>query len=217
MADIGQGFDRLAGIYDGLAGTVYGRAIRNAQLHFLDQWPRKAEILIVGGGTGWFLEAVLQQTDPARVQYVELSGEMIRRSRERIAQKLPQMLERVEFHQGTIHDWPQPSHVDVVATHFYLDLFNGAELRNEIELLHGLLRPGGTWSLSDFAYEEKGLMKPVSRFLVGTMYLFFRMAARIRSRKLEDYPALLGAKGLQTIHKTSYYGGMIRSHLFQKR
>ena len=140
---------------------------------------------------------------------------MIRRSRERIAQALPDMLERVHFHQGTIHDWPQPTQVDVVATHFYLDLFNGAELRREIDLLHGWLRPGGTWSLADFAYEEKGMMKPVSRFLVGTMYLFFRAAARIRSRKLEDYPALLGSKGLQLDRETSYYGGMIRAYIFR--
>lgn len=215
MADVGKGFDRLVSIYDGLARLVYGKSIRRVQTHFLAQWPQNASILIVGGGTGWFLEEVLRQADPAQVLYVDVSSRMIRKSQNRIATRSQPLAERVEYFQGTIHDLPDLDRsFDVVVTHFYLDMFNGEDLQGEIEVLTGWLRPGGIWSLADFAYVEKGLMRPVSRFLVGTMYLFFRAVAGIGSRRLEDYLALLEASGLVRRDGVAYFGGMIRGAVF---
>lgn len=218
MADVGKGFDRLAAVYDGMARLVYGKSIRRVQTHYLSQWPKDARILIVGGGTGWFLEEVLKQTDPEYVLYVDLSSQMIEKSRKRIAKCSQPLAERVEFFCGKIHDIPgQRDLFDVVVTHFYLDMFNGEELKQQIAALQGLLRPGGLWSLADFAYVKKGLMRPVSRFLVGTMYLFFRMVAGIGSRRLEDYPALLEDSGLEQRDGVAFYGGMIRGAVFLNR
>ncbi|MEM0999400.1 MAG: class I SAM-dependent methyltransferase [Bacteroidota bacterium] len=215
-ADVGKGFDRLAAIYDGLARAVYGKSIRRAQLHFLDQWPKGATVLIVGGGTGWFLEAVLRKTDPRKVYYIELSEKMLEKSAALIREQLPAALPRVEFRRGTVHDQAPPAPVDIVVTHFYLDLFNGAELRGEIATLDAHLRPGGYWSLADFAYVERGIMRPVARFLVAGMYFFFRLAAGIRSRKLEVYPDHLAKSGLIPQAEARYYGGMIRASWHRK-
>jgi ubiquinone/menaquinone biosynthesis C-methylase UbiE len=220
MADVGRGFDRLAGIYDGLARLVYGKSIRRVQTEFLSEWPKNARVLIVGGGTGWFLEEVLKKAEPAAVTCLDISGKMLEKSQSRIAARQPQVASRVAYVQGTIRlllpppENPVAKRYDVVVTHFYLDMFNGAELQQEIAALKKLLKPGGLWSLADFAYAGKGLMRPVSRIMVGSMYLFFRIAAGINSKKLEDYPTLLEHAGFSPLKSAKHYRGMMVNGLY---
>jgi ubiquinone/menaquinone biosynthesis C-methylase UbiE len=215
MADVGKGFDRLAAIYDGLAKMVYGKSIRRVQTHFLSQWPKGSRVLIIGGGTGWFLEEVLRQTNPELVCYVDVSAKMLKKSRERIENlNGGSSTCHIDYCNGTIHELENQEPFDIIVTHFYLDMFNGEDLEREIETLKGMLRPGGLWSLTDFAYVKKGWMQPVSRFLVGTMFLFFRVAAGIGSRRLEDFPALLEASGLQRRDEVAFFGGMMKGGMF---
>src|SRR6187402_1340927 len=77
-----NGFDRLAPVYDKLAGLVFGKAIVDAQLVFLDRVRAGDRILILGGGTGWLLEKLLRKQPVCEVWYVESSSRMIELTRQ---------------------------------------------------------------------------------------------------------------------------------------
>ena len=216
MATIGNGFDRLAGIYDPLARLVYGRSIVRAQLQWLKSWPKGAEILVVGGGTGWFLEKILEITQPKSVVYVEISAKMLQKSRVRILKNMPEALNKVNFVLGTVHTLAQDLRCDIICTHFYLDMFEGDNILNEIAQLQGHLRAGGHWSLVDFRYVPKGTMRFVSHSLIWVMYRFFRFITGIQAQHLEDFQQILAKNKLEILETKYFYGGMIQALLWSK-
>lgn len=216
MAGVGRGFDRMARWYDSLARLVYGRSIVRAQVEGLPAWPEKSRVLIVGGGTGWFLEEVLRQANPDLVVYVELSQKMLEKSRERIAKVMPEKMGRVRFIHGKIEDLETPLGADVVCTHFYLDMFEGAILKQEIHKLKRHLKVGGNWSLVDFRQVPQGWMNLVSGFLIWLMYRFFRGFTGIQARKLEDFVEKLSGEEVRPIKESLYYRGMIQAVWLKK-
>ncbi|NJM24788.1 MAG: hypothetical protein HC859_03975 [Bacteroidia bacterium] len=72
-----NGFDILAPHYDWMAALVYGSSIRKAQLCFAGHIPDGASVLILGGGTGWYLRALMKRRPTCKVHYVEASKKMI--------------------------------------------------------------------------------------------------------------------------------------------
>ena len=204
-----KGFDRLARGYDLLVALVYGSSLRKAQSHYLDRVKEDSKVLIVGGGTGWFLEALLRTGKIAEVTYVELSGKMLSLSRERIEKRLPQLLDRVEWIQGTVHDLPVGRSFDLVCTLCYLDLFEGEQLEREALSVRNRLSDKGNWYYSDFCFAKRWPMSWISRGLIWIMYRFFRMLCRIPAGKLENLSGAVAATGMESQGRKAWYGGMI--------
>ena len=118
---IKSGFDFVAPFYDSLAGLVFGRAIRDAQVIFLDMIPRQSQILIIGGGTGWILPEIFTRASPARIVYLEASPKMLNLARQQILN--PAQEACTEFRLGTEKDIRSEEKFDVFISHFFLDLF----------------------------------------------------------------------------------------------
>jgi len=78
-------FNNSAWFYDPLSRVVYGKALVNAQSWLLNYIPKKANVLIVGGGTGWILEELTRiHPDDLTITYVEIAANMIALSEKRI-------------------------------------------------------------------------------------------------------------------------------------
>jgi len=216
LARTARGFDRLAGVYDGLVRLVYGRSLRRAQFHWLDELESADSILILGGGTGWLLEEVLRRHERAQVIYVELSPAMIARSQARIQAHLPDALDRIQWTEGTIRDVPEDIRCDAVCTMFFLDLFEGEHLTAELAVIDRHLHPEAAWLLTDFTPTERGAMRVFSRLLIWTMYRFFRWICRIPAGRLGDFVPALQQLNFSVTHSQRFHRGMIISHLLRR-
>ncbi len=214
--EIARGYDRLAPFYDRLASLVYGSALRKAQTCMLAQLPQQAAILVLGGGSGWFLEQLLRIAKPCRVVYVELSAEMFRLSQERIWQNLPTAFENVEFVLGRAEDADRLGHFDVVVTHCLLDMYPQAELQALMARLSPCMQAGGYWYFSDFAHVASWPMRWISGGLIWLMYRFFRWSCAIPARELPDFGVAFAKAGLLPIAESKFFGQMIQAKLFRR-
>lgn len=211
-----SGFDRLARVYDRLAGLVYGRSLRRAQTCMLPHVKRGGEALVLGGGTGWFLEALLQNGPVARLCYVELSGKMLEISRERIRSRFPEMEGKIEWVQGTVHDLEQEARFDLVCTHCFLDLFEGEALQREAEAIGKRMREDAQWYFSDFKVADRWPMRWISKALIWLMYRFFRLWAGIPAGRLGDFRGAMRKQGFEVEKQQEYFGGMIEAALLSR-
>ena len=213
---IAKGYDRLARHYDRLAGLVYGGALRRAQTCMLPQLPEGASVLVLGGGSGWFLEQLLQHCHPRRVVYVELSSEMFRLAQERIRQRLPAAFERVEFVLGRAEEADRWGQFDVVITHCLLDMYRQDDLQTLLQRLVPCLRAGGCWYFSDFAQVNAWPMRWVAGVLIWVMYRFFRWCCAIPATELPDFAAAFAQAGLLVADERSFFGQMIQARLYRR-
>lgn len=215
-ARVAKGYDRLAGLYDGMARLVYGNALRKAQTSMLARLPKDATVLVLGGGSGWFLEQLMRGAQPQAVIYVDLSSKMLALSRQRIHKYLPDQLSKISFVQRPAEDAPQWANVDVVVTHCLLDMFVDASLLTLVAQLRTCLQPNGQWYFSDFAKVQSGPMAIVSRAMIWMMYRFFRFTCKIEATDLPDFVAAFANNGLVQIEEERFYGGMITAARYRK-
>ena len=217
MSAIARGFDRLAPIYDFLARAVYGNSLRKAQSVFLNQIKKNGRVLVVGGGSGWFLEQLIRVANPAEIFYVEISPKMIAASKARIQSNLPDYdIQRVSFIQGELKDLPQTAGFDSICTHCFLDLFGPEQLAHTVKQLKGHLNLGGKWYFSDFNVPERFPMRTISKLLIKVMYLFFNWTCSIDARQLPAFDKHFSENGLSATTSASFFGGMIVAKLLVK-
>ena len=210
-----KSFDRVAWIYDKLAGWVFGKSIKTSQTSLLPELPKGGKLLIVGGGTGWILPALFQQAKPEHIFYVDSSGKMIE-----LAQKSFESLglpsDRITFFTQPFGPGVVTEEVDIVITNFYLDLFPPQTLPEQMALLHRLLKPNGTWLFTDFQYPKGGISRFFSRLLIPLMYLFFKIFTGIPASHLPDFESEFHQLGLKNEMERFFYGQMIRTAIYRK-
>ncbi|MGV3585843.1 MAG: class I SAM-dependent methyltransferase [Adhaeribacter sp.] len=210
------GFDLIAPYYDFLAGLVFGRALKKAQLTFLDNIPDQARILIIGGGTGWLLPEIFSRTSACQVVYLEASANMLNQAKQKT--KNPTQAARVEFRFGTEKNIQPEEEFDVVISFFFLDLFLPAELENITRILSQHLRPGGLWLVTDFVQTHgAGFWQIWTKILTQSMYWFFRVISGISATTLPDWQNILGRYNLAPQKSTYFYHNLIKSVLYQKK
>ncbi|KAB7730048.1 methyltransferase domain-containing protein [Rudanella paleaurantiibacter] len=203
-------FDTIASAYDPLARLVFGRSLQRAQIRLLPRLPPGGRWLILGGGTGWLLEQVLDQCAPDYVLYLEASGQMLALSEKRV-QRHPAR-NRVQFRQGTEASLSQQEPFSVILTPFVLDLFSESWLAERmIPQLLQHLATGGYWLVTDFVPTNVWWQ----RGLVGAMHLFFRWTAGLRSNRLPDWLPLIQQR-LPSVAQEAAVNGMVLSVLFSR-
>lgn len=202
-----NGFDRLAPMYDKLAGLVFGKEIKRAQRRFLDEVAPLSRVLILGGGTGWLLAELVSAKPDCKVTYIDASKKMI----DMAYKQIPTYRQNVEFIHGTERDIPAASTYDVVITHFYLDLFNENSCREVCALVRTHCRPGSLWLACDF----------INRVwwhcvMLKIMYIFFRSVTGLRTRNLPDWRTQISDVGFIEIGVQYYSGNFICSSLYKR-
>lgn len=208
-------FDLVSPVYDALAGLVFAGAIRRSQIALLPELQSAERVLIIGGGTGWFLYELLARTPARHVVYLELSREMIERSRTLIAQRAPEWLSRVEFRHGTQADLAQGEQFDVIATNFFLGCFNDENCARVIAELYPHLAARGKWLYVDFVYPRGGLALLCALVLFKVMYLFFNVFSGLEARRPPRAGPGFAQVPLRTTEQRTFYSGMIDARLMQ--
>lgn len=208
-------YSSLARVYDLLAGLAFGGSLRRAQhaalaagLANLGPQPR---VLVLGGGTGWVLEALWQQCPTAQVLYVEVSAAMLARTQARLARRPPPAGAGLVLRHGSEADLQPDEQFDAVITFFVLDSFLPHLLPGALGRLQAARAPGGPWLVVDFRPARAGWR----RTLLQTMYLFFRATVGLQARFMPPWPAALAALGLRMEWEQRFFGKAVAAQVWR--
>ncbi|MBX7185781.1 MAG: methyltransferase domain-containing protein [Vicinamibacteria bacterium] len=208
---IARGFDRLAPVYDLMADVAFAGRIHASQTLLLPHLPPVRRALVVGGGTGRFLDALLTHDPHVTAVSVDLSPRMTRRTAARLAAR--ELSGRAELRVGGLEKLRSDERFDLVVTHCFLDLFTDADLGAVIEPLHRSLKPAGHWLFSDFAAPGNGLGGVARSSIVTALYAFFQATCSIAASRLADFDRAFERAGLQTVARRALLGGLLQTAL----
>ena len=192
--------DRIARAYRWLEYLAYGRELERRRFHFLSDVLGARRALVLGDGDGRFIAGLAELSGTA-IDCVDSSARMLQLARARAP--------RVNFCRGDALrlEFPQGAY-DLVATHFFLDCFNDAELELLSERIVDALCPGGLWLISEFRHPYWA--GPI----LSTMYLFFRIATGLRTSRLVDHHPILRRHGFHMLREQTSRAGLLASELW---
>lgn len=203
-------YNRIAGFYDKLSRIVYQNSIVKAQELLIGFIENNNKVLLAGGGTGWILEKISNlQKQNISVVYVEKSPAMIK-----LAQKRKFKNIKVEFIQAAIEKYPTTEKFDVVFTPFLFDNFLKEKIDFAFTKLDGCLKQKGFWLYADFV-NDKTNKKKWQQFLLKTMYLFFKVTAKIETQELIDMQPYFKSD-YKMITQQFYYKHFIQAIAYRK-
>ncbi len=106
---------------------------------------------------------------------------------------------------------------DLICTHCFLDLFEGAELKHTMERLHRHLGPGGLWACSDFTPPDGGAARRgLQAALLATLYRFFGVVCGLRTRRLAPIRRSLVESGLDELAFETSSAGLLWSGIYRR-
>jgi tRNA (cmo5U34)-methyltransferase len=198
-------FNKLAVIYDQLAGLIFGKSIEHAQIRFFDCLPHAGHVLILGGGTGWILKRLFAVRPELVVTYIEASDKMIELARKQAGHQAAQ----VKFIHGALDDIHADNY-SVVITNFFLDLFTESELK----ILIAKLRHAGAKDFKWFATDFVSPVTTTHKILLKVMYLFFKVTCNIHARELPEWQIVLQNNGFRQLRSEAFYQNFIHSTVY---
>ncbi|ALI99650.1 class I SAM-dependent methyltransferase [Rufibacter tibetensis] len=207
-------FNLISPVYDALAKLVYGKSQQRAQAHFLSCIPAGARVLILGGGSGWILNQVLQHSTPAHVLFLEASSKMLEKAKGNVLPTASKTT--VEFRLGTEASLSSSEMFHVVLTPFVLDLFTPQQAYAMMQRLDQALFPTGLWLHTDFYLSPSPLRKIWQKPLLWGMYWFFGLVSGILGKTLPPFESLFQKLGYKPQQEAFFYGKFIRAQVLQK-
>ena len=203
-------YNSIAGSYDTLSRIVFQRSIIKAQQYLIEFITDNNKVLLVGGGTGWILEEISKmKRKNISVVYVEKSSKMIELSKKRNYKNI-----KVDFIQAAIETYKTDERFDVIITPFLFDNFIEKRIQYVFKKLDELLKQKGFWLYADFV-NDKTNKKAWQQYLLKTMYLFFRLTAKIETQELIDMRAYFIEKYV-LISQQLYYKHFIQAIAYRK-
>ena len=182
---------------------------------YLSQLADCQDILLIGEGTGLFLEKLLRVNPKAKVTVIDQSAKMIKRARGRVAEH---DLHRVTFQTVAFENFLSANQFDALCTFFFWDCFEKDRIREMLPLLRSCMKREGLWFEVDFFEDQRGA-RP-SRiwhyFLLRFLYGFFGWATRIEARWVEEIEPLAKENGFSLTHSQWADRLPVRARIFQK-
>ncbi|MEO8359058.1 MAG: class I SAM-dependent methyltransferase [Vicinamibacteria bacterium] len=209
-AEIARGFDRLAPVYDLLGDVAFLGRIRASQVALLPRLPPIQSALVLGGGTGRFLETLLRNNVARTAVSIDLSSGMTRETAARLTRS--ELSTRADLRIGSLEHIRDGETFDLIATHCFLDLFDDGELRAIVGRLDAALNPGGLWLFSDFCI-GRGVARQA---IVTTLYAFFGWTCSLRTRGLPNFDAAFRGIGLDELARERFALGLLEARLLRK-
>jgi ubiquinone/menaquinone biosynthesis C-methylase UbiE len=200
-------YNNSAWFYDRLSHVVYGHALIKAQVFLLQYIPQNANILVVGGGTGWILEEIAKiQPDGLNITYVEVAPKMIALSKKRNTGS-----HQVFFINDAIENVALRSNFDVAITPFLFDNFTEPTLQKVFYHIQLSLKPKGIWLNADFQLTGKWWQ----HVLLKSMFAFFRIICGIEASQLPDIGKQFKMNGYEVIAQQGFFGDFMVSQVYQ--
>jgi ubiquinone/menaquinone biosynthesis C-methylase UbiE len=202
-------YNRIAKSYDVLSRIFFQNSIIKAQLYLIEFIAENTKVLIVGGGTGWILEEISKlKKQNISVVYVEKSSAMTALAKKRNYKNI-----RVEFINKPIEQYNTDKLFDVVITPFLFDNFLSDKIQFVFTKLDALLSSKGFWLYADFVNTNEN--KLWQKFLLKTMYLFFKATADIETQELVDMRPHFKLK-YDLLSQQFYYRRFIQAVVYRK-
>jgi len=192
--------DRIARCYRWFECAGFGRALERRRDAFLSEVSDARRVLALGDGDGRALAALLAAAPHACVDYIDVSARMLELARARAGTQ--HVVYRNEDARTAL--LPEAEY-DVIVTHFFLDCFDETDLESLIAHLSDSATPQARWVISEF----RG-----NGWLVRALYLFFRIAAGLRTRRLVDHHPLLKRRGFRMVRHENAWRGLLASELW---
>ena len=203
-------YNSIAGIYDVLSKLIFQKSIINAQKFLLQYIPANSNILIVGGGTGWILEAIADlRSKNIQITYVEKSARMISLSKRRHYKK-----NTVDFVNEAIEDFTTEKIFNVIFTAFVFDNFKADKTAIVFNRLNQSLKQNGLWLYADFINDNHG--KLWKKILLKIMYVFFKLTCNIETQQLINMDNYFAESYTKT-SKNFFYSNFIQSKIYLKK
>ncbi|MFK7899314.1 MAG: class I SAM-dependent methyltransferase [Cyclobacteriaceae bacterium] len=197
-------FNFIAPFYSSLSRIVFGDTLMKAQTHFFTEIPEGAHVLFVGGGNGDVLKYCPSSW---KIDFLEKSPVMLELAKKKVINHDVQFLQEDFF----LFESNQKYHA--VITPFFFDMFSNEQVKKGIERIKTLhLKPKGIWLFTDFVENKPNRFKKI---LVKTMYLFFRLTAKLEQQQLPDFEQLFNEIKAKQDSKMLFFGNMIKSNVFR--
>ncbi|QDU53505.1 Methyltransferase domain protein [Gimesia panareensis] len=210
-------FNRVAPYFEPLEKIVFRNQMQLCRTAYLSDLPSLRKVAVIGEGDGRFLLDILKQTQCPKVHYIDSSQVMLELAQSRIRQQLPEALSRVHFYLCDLANDDMPDdQYDLIATNFFLDVFNEPTLKATVSKIARSCSKNAIWLYADFQVSGGKLKQLRALAWLKTMYLFFKLAARIQAPTLIDPASLLETHGFQLINQTEFARGLMRAE-FRKR
>jgi tRNA (cmo5U34)-methyltransferase len=194
-----RGFDTIAPFYDQLARLVFGRAMRQSQLFFLNRLQECKSVLVIGGGTGWWVNDLIALSPETKITFIEASAKMIE-----LAKRQMEPGSNVHFIHGALEEISLKEKHDAVVLFYFLDIYDSNSLPRIIETIKAKLTLKALWLVTDFVEEKKW-----HTFLLKIMYRFFGYAANLTTRTLPDWRTVLLKSKLTIVDQRAFYRDFI--------
>jgi ubiquinone/menaquinone biosynthesis C-methylase UbiE len=196
-----QGFDSIAPFYDALARLVFGNAIRKSQLIFLSKLQECKSVLVIGGGTGWWLKDLIAINPNIKITLIDASSKMIQQARKKTSS-----INNVQFIHGTLEETFIEAKHDAVILFYFLDIYGTGELTSVIQNIMGKLRRDALWLVTDFVEEKKW-----HSVFLKIMYVFFHFITGLSTHTLPNWKKVLADSKLRLVEEKTFYGDFIFS------
>ena len=203
-----RGYDTVASFYDALAGLIFGDVQLQAQEYLLSHIPPNSNVLIVGGGSGWILDAI-NKLHPSglTITYIDASRGMMALAKQRATAGhsitfIADSIENIKLGDGSF---------DIVITPFLFDNFTAPDCKSIFVKLHKALNGNGAWLFADF--RQPVLWK--HKLLLKTMYLFFGIIAGIKAKQLPGTDSLFAEAGYTQVAQREYWDGFISAMVYE--
>lgn len=209
------GYDRIAFVYDFIAKIFSFNQINRSQLGFLSHLSAQQTCLIIGGGTGYFLQKLLEQNKTIRVTYVDASEKMIAFAQERIRKNNPSALKRVTFICKRVEDFEFEMY-DVIVCNYFLDLFENSYVDKLVATFKRQLNSSGLLYVTDFDVpEQKGALRWCTESGLKILYVIHRQVTQIHAYRLPAIQQSMMEHGFVVMHSKKYLKGILKCCLYK--
>ena len=207
-----KSFDRVAPWYRWLEWLRFGGLLQKARLAQLESWQGEMpkRVLVLGDGDGRFAAEASARWPNAALTLVDASARMMALAEKRLA-SAGNVTFRVQPIQAYLDEAERTQRFDLIVSHFFLDCFEEATLRDLMPRLVSMLSDGGQWLVTDF--QPHGTC--CQRVNVWLMIRFFRLTTGMEASTLPGISKCLEDMGLKASRGMAWASGWIRSDLWQ--
>lgn len=212
--DKNQGYDRIAFSYDFVAGFFSFNQINKSQLAFLSHLSDRSTCLILGGGTGYFLQQLLEIHSTIQVTYVDASVKMIAAAKQRIQKKIPAALDRVAFICKEVESFEWQKY-DVIVCNYFLDLFDPVYIKVLAGKFKQHLHSRGVVYITDFHINESHRVLRWSTILgLKILYCLHKCIIKTGSSKLSEIETIMVEHNFLILRSKDYLKGILKCSLY---
>jgi ubiquinone/menaquinone biosynthesis C-methylase UbiE len=202
--------DRIAPWFRWLEYCGFGRELERRRFQFLPQVGDARRVLALGEGDGRFIARLAAQNPDAVIDCVDASARMLELAQGRAGSRL-------NYRHADVRDAPlPPAQYDLIVTHFLLDCFEEADLRELAARVAATAQPGARWVVSEFRQPSSGWRAAWAWLWLGLLYWFFRVTTGLETRRLVDYHPILAGQGFRLERQQTSRFGLLTSELWQR-